>query len=432
MSSSVLRNATCIGCGCVCDDIDLHTEGGRIVRADRACELGRSWFAQQGAEPPGSAALIHGRPAPLEDAITAAAEILGNAAWPLVYGLGNSTVQAQRRAVELAETIGGVIDSHTSSTHGPSKIGSQLVGKVAATLGEVRNRADLIIYWGTNPEESHPRHFSRYTLDPVGKFTPGGRADRTMILIDVRETPSSRPADQFLQLRPGTDFEVLTALRALLRGRPVDEARVAASGLTVAQLGGLLEQMKQARYGAIFFGSGLTTTRGKHLNAAAVLALTAELNAFTKFVAIPMRDHGNEAGADHVLCWTTGYPFGVDLSRGYPRSNPGEFTAADVLVRGEVDAALVVGHGQWAPLPQPALDHLARIPTVVLDSRVRALSRTARVHISVGVPGISVGGMVYRMDKVPLPVRAAVESPFPSEEDVLDRILAEVAHAPRG
>ena len=32
--------------------------------------------------------------------------------------------------------------------------------------------------------------------------------------------------------------------------------------------------------------------------------------------------------------WTTGYPFGVNLSRGYPRFNPGEFSTVDLLVRG--------------------------------------------------------------------------------------------------
>jgi formylmethanofuran dehydrogenase subunit B len=33
---------------------------------------------------------------------------------PLVYGLSNITCEAQREAVALAETIGGVVDSHTS------------------------------------------------------------------------------------------------------------------------------------------------------------------------------------------------------------------------------------------------------------------------------------------------------------------------------
>ena len=97
--------------------------------------------------------------------------------------------------------------------------------------------------------------------------------------------------------------------------------------------------MKAARFGIIFFGMGLSMTRGKHMNSAGVLTLAAEMNAFTKFVAMPMRGHGNVAGSDMVLRWTTGYPFGVNLARGFPRFNPGEFSTVDLLVRGDVDAA---------------------------------------------------------------------------------------------
>jgi formylmethanofuran dehydrogenase subunit B len=188
------------------------------------------------------------------------------------------------------------------------------------------------------------------------------------------------------------------------------------------QLRDLVARMKRARFGVIFFGTGLTATRGKHLNAAAILTLAAELNAFTKFCAVPMRDHGNESGADYVLSWTTGYPLGVDFSRGYPRSNPGEFTAVDVLVRREADAAVIVGDGPWALLPQAALDHLARIQTIVLQSKVTSMSRLARVHFTTATEGISSAGTVYRMDKIPLPVQAALKSPYPSEQELLRRI----------
>ena len=93
---------------------------------------------------------------------------------------------------------------------------------MTCTLGEVKNRADLIIYWGGNPAECHPRHFTKYTLTQKGKFVPNGRKDRTMVLVDIRETPSAKAADIFLQVRPSKDFEVLTALRALIKGQPVN------------------------------------------------------------------------------------------------------------------------------------------------------------------------------------------------------------------
>ena len=59
-------------------------------------------------------------------------------------------------------------------------------GKVSCTLGEVKNRADLIIYWGGNPAECHPRHFTKYTIMQKGKFVKG-RKDRTMVLVDIRD-----------------------------------------------------------------------------------------------------------------------------------------------------------------------------------------------------------------------------------------------------
>lgn len=292
------------------------------------------------------------------------------------------------------------------------------------------NRADFIMFWGGNPADCHPRHFTKYSLTPKGKYVPQGRKGRTMVLVDVRETLSARFADILLQLRPGRDFEVITALRALVKNQPVDEERVAETGLTLEQLQDIVDRMKSARFGVIFFGMGLSMTRGKHMNSAGVLALAAELNAYTKFVSMPMRGHGNVTGADVVMRYSTGFPFGVNLCRGYPRFNPGEFSTIDVLVRGDNDAALVLGADPGATMPQPAIDHLASIPTIVLDPKVTHTSRLARVHITTATTGISAPGTVYRMDEIPLPLRPILDSPYPSDEEVIRRIREKVMAKP--
>ena len=297
---------------------------------------------------------------------------------------------------------------------------------MSCTLGEVKNRADLVIYWGGNPAECHPRHFTKYALMPKGKFVPNGRKGRTMVLVDIRETPSVKAADIFLQVRPGKDFEVLSSLRALVKGQPVDPALVAETGLSLEQMQDLVDRMKKAKFGVLFFGMGLSMTRGKHMNSAAALTLAAELNAYTKFVAMPMRGHGNVTGADVILRYTTGYPFGVNMCRGYPRFNPGEFSTIDLLVRGDNDATLVIGADPGATMPQPAIDHLKRTPTIVLDPKVTHTSRLARVHITTAATGISAPGTVYRMDEIPLPLRPPLISPYPTDEDVVRRITAAV------
>jgi formylmethanofuran dehydrogenase subunit B len=114
MNLTVVNNATCTFCGCVCDDIELHADGARIVKAKNACSLGESWFKHHTAEHLYPDALVDGQPATLDQAIDAAAEYLYAANMPLVYGLSNITCEAQREAVALTELIGGVVDSHTS------------------------------------------------------------------------------------------------------------------------------------------------------------------------------------------------------------------------------------------------------------------------------------------------------------------------------
>lgn len=114
MDLTVVKNATCTFCGCVCDDIELHADAERIVETKRACSLGESWFKNHTAERLYPDALIDGQPATVEAAVERAADLLYKANMPLVYGLSNITCEAQREAVFLAEIIGGVIDSHTS------------------------------------------------------------------------------------------------------------------------------------------------------------------------------------------------------------------------------------------------------------------------------------------------------------------------------
>ena len=126
-----------------------------------ACHLAEPWFlAQNSATPP--AAEIDGQPVALEAALDRAAELLKAARSPLIYGLSRSTTEGQRAATALADRIGATIDTTASTGHAPSILALQQVGESTCTLGEVRNRADLVIYWGSDPAETHPRHRERY------------------------------------------------------------------------------------------------------------------------------------------------------------------------------------------------------------------------------------------------------------------------------
>ena len=165
---------------------------------------------------------------------------------------------------------------------------------------------------------------------------------------------------------------------------------------------------------------------GRHFNSGALLALATDLNEFTHFVAKPVRGHGNVTGADNVVSWQTGYPFGVNFSRGFPRFNPGEFTTVDTLSNGHADAAMIIASDPGSNFPKKAIEHMKNIPVVVLDTKPTETSKDAHVAFRTSTYGINTTGTVYRMDDVPITLRPAFESPFPGDEEILTGIRKRV------
>ena len=406
----------------MCDDIVLTVENNRIVDAKNACALGREWFMRPRPED-SPACTIEGREASIDEGIERAAQLLTEAKYPLVYGLTETTSEAQRVATAIADWLGGTLDTGTSIGHAPSVLAIQSVGKVTCTLGEIGNRSDLIVFWGSNCVETHPRVFTKYTAMAKGMFVPGGRADRTCVLIDVKRTKTAEAMDQFLQIKPDADFEAIWTLRALAKGLPLDADEVLAqTGVSLEAWSDLVERMKRARFGAIIFGMGLMRSRGEHANCEALFVLNRELNGFTRFVTRSIRARGNVTGGDKLVGWRTGFPYAIDLARGYPRYNPGEYTSVDVLARGEADAALIVAADPLGTFEAKAAEQLRSIPYVCVGPHDTATARGAAVNFNTATYGIHTPGTVYRMDDVPIRLRPALVSRYPSEFDVLSQL----------
>ncbi|MDH5462602.1 MAG: molybdopterin-dependent oxidoreductase, partial [Candidatus Bathyarchaeota archaeon] len=170
----VVKAVTCPVCGCLCDDIALTIENGKIVKVKNGCAMCESKFLGYNNEHRILKPLIrkNGKlvEVSLEEAVNRVAEILAEANYPILYGWSSTSCEATRVGLELAEEVGGVIDNTTVVCHGPSILSIQDVGISSCTLGQIRHRADLVVYWGSNPWSAHPRHIERYTAFSEGRF----------------------------------------------------------------------------------------------------------------------------------------------------------------------------------------------------------------------------------------------------------------------
>jgi formylmethanofuran dehydrogenase subunit B len=426
----VMTDVVCPFCGTLCDDVEVIVNQDKIEKVRHACRIGTAKFLSINKTHRITRPLIreNGKfeEISMEEAVEATASILLESKRPLLYGWSSTSCEAHSVGIALAEEIGAVIDNTASVCHGPSILAIQDVGYPSCTLGEVKNRTDLIIYWGANPMHAHPRHLSRYSVFPRGFFRERGHNDRELIVIDARKTDTAKIADNFIQVRAGQDYELLNAMRAVVNGGDIASEEVA--GVPRGDIHALVKKMKNCRFGVIFFGMGLTQSSGKHRNIDNAISLTKDLNRYTKFSILAMRGHYNVTGFNEVLAWQTGYPYAVDFSRGYPRYNPGETAANDVLQRKEVDSALIVASDPVAHFPRRSVEHLANVPLIAVGPHWTPTTELADIVIPSAIAGIETEGIAYRMDTVPLTLRKVLEPPegVYSDVEILTMILKKV------
>jgi formylmethanofuran dehydrogenase subunit B len=374
----VPESLICAGCALLCDDVT--TDG---VRLEPECALGAAWLADRWG-PTGHArdtldATVAGLPADRETALARAAQLLRDARRPLVCGFADATIEAARAAVTLADRLGAIVATGPPAQPWPGAPAFPLRGSSSATLGEIRDRSQLVIVWHEDPETTHPRLLQRLGFGPEGSPT---RVDgpRTLVVVDDRDTATVRRADVVLDWPQDRDVEVLAEL---------------------------FERFDSARHATIVYGAALASGAGGQRRELALHELVRRLSHGRHVVTLSLPGTAGIRGAGDVLAWQTGYSGTVDLAPGHPRL----LTLTEPLIEHElIDLALCVDD-----------DPSGGVPTIVLSHRAEPAD--AEVWIRTAPAGFAAVGTVHRLDGVPLTLSPPLRSTAPTAASVLAGLL---------
>ncbi|MEA2046435.1 MAG: formylmethanofuran dehydrogenase subunit B [Euryarchaeota archaeon] len=408
--------AVCTGCSLLCDDIGLECEDGKISLTKNLCRKGEGRYRSLREDRLVPA--VDGAKVGFDEAISRAAEMLGDAEKPLLFGWSNSTLEAQRIGIDLAKKLGATIDDTSSFCQG------YLMEKVlrgeypTCTLDEVRNFADVSIYWGSDPSSSQPRHMSRFSYFPRGeKRQRGYEEDRTAIAIDVRKSPTVViAADDFFRIPPGGDAEFIEALLAALGGK-IPKVKDKKMKKKILNLGSTL---RKAEFGVIFPGLGLIYSLKDEIDK--LTPLITRLNEVSNYKLIPMVGHYNMRGFNQTLLEETGHINRVSFKDGVEHGP--QFAVTEAV--NDCDALMVIGSDLISALPAAISRKLARIPTVAIDPHRNLTTDMARVTIPSAISGLEAGGSALRMDGVKVEFEPEIESGYRSDAEILSRIMEAV------
>ena len=429
-----MKRIPCTGCSLLCDDIIVRSDGLFIDEVIGACLKGKERFDQVTSNNRILSPMIKKNgefeKSSWEHALEKTIELIKNSSKPLLYGFSNVTCEAQLKGIELAKIANGFIDSNSSICQGTVLNVAKNTGITLTTITEVINKADLIVLWGANAAESIPRLLNK-TLFSRGKFRMTGREIKTMVIIDPVKIASFNVMgvrDLPLQIQANKDLELIRVLK--------DECCVAdripsegVAGIDKDDLKRFLLHLSEAENGVIILGQGLLRPQPKSDLIGKLLELIQLINIKQqkgRISLIMMGGHFNMAGFDHVALSTCGKNGALQFENNLLIDSDDNIVSK--IDKEDFDCSIIVGTDPISHMPHSLSQKLASKPIIVLDNKKSATSYIADIILPTAITGIEAQGMAYRLDQVPIELKAVLNPPsnIPSDEELLTKIINEL------
>lgn len=379
---------TCPFCPLRCDDLVVQFHGSRLALLDINCPLAAKGFQRVSAAAESLLTQVETTP-PVAEVESIAARL---AALPSLSISGTMIdIRTVRAAVRFAEAVGGVVDACETRSTAAMRRAVERDGLFAATLGELRQRADSVVLIG-DPTDDCPRLFERFlSSGPV-------ELARQRRFLSLGDASVGVPDAQHTHLRIG-DEEIhrrLAEARLALRTDRSDTA-------------GIADWLREGTYTAWLWSSDAIDP----LAASALIGLIGELNRERRAVAVPL---SGDATFRSVATWLSGLSGPIDFGGAVPELLENSTAATP-------PAAIWLQPFPTAP-PPPDDGRLL----VVIGMAAAEVIERADLYLPASVPGIDVTGSTVRGDgTVCLPLHAARVSPLPSAATRLAELATAVA-----
>lgn len=420
---------TCPACGLLCDDLTPHNAendfSATLETHAKGCQKHLKFYrrALKAVASEATPAIL-GKKVSLEEAIAEAAKHIKQAHHPLIAGLATD-ISGMRAVMNLAETANATLDHMNSTSSMRNLLTVQTTGWQITTFTEVKNRADVLLFVGTDVVSYYPRFFERMVWNKESMFGLD-TANREIIFLGAEgldpETvtaPESKPP-QVLPCSPDKLPEVLAVLRAMVSGkRQLMQMDADVGGIALADLENIAEKLKAASYSVIGWSASALDFAHAELSIQQITGLIETLNLTTRSAGLPLSGSDGDLGAYNTSSWISGYPYRNSYRQGFPEYEPYLYEAGKLLADGEADLLLWINSLN----PDKTIPGSETQPLIVIghpDIPLHQLKTAPAVFIPVAIPGVDCGGTLFRSDSsVALPLRAVTSSTLPTLSAVL-------------
>lgn len=327
------------------------------------------------------AVYLNGNEVEESQALASAAELLDRANLPLIAGLMTDVAGAEA-ALTLAEEIGGVIDHAGGGGLARANRLMREAGSNPVSLGELRNRSDLVIVLGKGPLEADPNLLEKIFPGEQKLPRPGAEPRRLITLGCKPKTLPDTVETTAIDIRKVDLPTAIAMLGAAVRHHPFgDPNKTLPKALSEAA-----ERFHEAAFSVFVYSPAELDEPVLHTVLDMVRSLCDKTRAGTYTVPV----HGNGDGVNLCSVWTCGLPVRTSFAHGDPEHDAWRYAAHRMIEDGEADALVWIdafGEGK-AKAPEG-------VPTLVLAAPGCVKPDAADIVIEVAKPGADHDAALY-------------------------------------
>ncbi|MEZ6094889.1 MAG: hypothetical protein R3C03_11760 [Pirellulaceae bacterium] len=320
------------------------------------------------------------------------AKVISESRQITIAGTESLSISAQRAVLELAMLVGASIHSSISDGGGLSSFLLQNQGLSTATLGEISDRCDTIVFWDIDPNDLPPKLIPKYF------------GDRKIVFVSNRDQ---------------SDFEIDSSGNFITCSL---EDATTYLGCLLSDKTGALPDSKECTLQSVFEKSNhlavfatfsrITSDTLPHFSLVNRAVLKKNREGSRAYL-LNLEKALNHTGAIQVNAAHTGFCDNMDYSAGYWRQHWSDISLSSLLRREIVDT-VVVFCGQNQRCISELISKHSNINwilfhSVPFDQPLRA------IQIEIAALGIDDSGDVLRMDEVMIPVPATAASSRPRQ-----------------
>lgn len=248
----------------------------------------------------------------IADKLVAVRDTYGGTSIAYAGGGGQGNHLAQLYAAAFRRTLGTpyIYSSIAQEKTGNFWVNGKLFGRQNVAYGEPIDEAEFGMIIGANPMQSHGIARARRVIGGISRDKK-----RTLVVIDPRETETAKKADYFLQVKPGRDAWLMSAMLGIIIQEGLEDQTfiaehshgfeavkpyfmdiptqeyAAIAGVPFELLQEVTRKMAAAKTVAIRSDLGIE------------MSLNSTLNAYLKRLLFLVTGNFNKPGTNHLTTW---------------------------------------------------------------------------------------------------------------------------------